>query len=317
MTPEIGPQASGKKETKRFISPKRLITVGAAVIYLGFSLYQSYGKSGEVTSYGPIKEGNELIDDELVVLNWNMHNETSERYGEIKSIIDEHDVDAVALQEVSASDARGLHIYFPEAQVKFAMADAKTKVLAGGYGNVLMTFQQQRDTSSIAMEGNSPADAAVKIPAGVVMDVANFDMSFERTKDATQEDRTALASTIHVQVEDHLADVRIITGHIGSADPDVYSRQYDTLRGFVEDNISDDRGTVFCGDVNAKPSRVVPDYLESGMYVHETRRPTSASGATIDYCASRLGDVLKIGEVTVLDSHTDHYALLGTWTSSP
>lgn len=299
------------------MSPRRVVAIGAAVISLGFAAYQSYDKSGEVVSYGPIEKGAELIDNKFNILNWNMHNETSEKYDEIKEIVENYDVDVATLQEVSARDAKGLHRQFPTAQVKFAMADAKAKVLEGGFGNVIMSFQEQRDVSSVAIKGNSVSDAAVKTAGGLVIDAVNLDTSLQKTKDATQEDRSALASTVRVQKANELQDVRVVTGHIGSPDPKLHDQQYAAFRSFVEKNIDDDQAVIMCADINKPPSIVVPDYLNTGIYIHETKRPTSITGATIDHCGYRPGGVIDYGEVRVLPNHTDHYALLGSWVAHP
>lgn len=316
MSREIVPQAREPDKPRR-LSPRRIGAIGLAAASLAFAAYQSYDKSGDVTSYGPIKKGTELIDNEFNVLNWNMHNETSEKYSEIRDIIQKHDVDIATLQEVSAKDAKGLHRQFPTAQVRFAMADAKMKVLEGGFGNVIMSFQEQKDVSAIAIKGNSIPDAAVKTAGGIVIDAINLDASLKKTKDATQEDRSAVASTVQVQNGNKLANVRVITGHVGSPNPELHETQYAAFRKFVEDNIEENQATVMCGDINMNESVVISDYLHSGIYIHDTRRPTGIAGSTLDHCGYRPGGVLDYGEVRVLPNHTDHYALLGSWTASP
>lgn len=312
MKAEVEP----KTEKKRWLGKKwsKVAALGAAVV--SFAAYQNYDRSGEVTSYDPIKEGNVLIDNRFNVLTWNMHNETSDKYSELAQIITEKEVDVVALQEVSAKDAKGLHRYFPAAYIRFAMADAKTKLFDGGYGNVLMSFQEMHDTTSVSIEGNEVSEAAMKIAGGVLTDVSSFDTSFPRTSDATQEDRTAMATTVKVQSGNDLEDIRLITSHIGSADRDLHAKQMDELMDFVDENNSEDRPTIFCGDLNYGQDKVIPRFIDQGLYVHQTPA-TNPKGLTIDYCGFSPGGVLSSGSVEVLPNVTDHYALFGSWQTTP
>lgn len=310
----------GGERRRRIITPKRILAVGAAIVALGLAAHESYDRSGEITSYDPIKKGSHLVDNKLNILNWNMHNETSEKYKEIKAIVREENIDVVALQEVSANDAKGLSKYFPGAYIKFAMADAKSKLIDGGYGNVLMTFQEQKDVEAASIDGNFVGEAAISATTGFVADASELAQgqshSFRHMKDATQEDRSALASTIQVQQRDGLADVRIMTGHVGSPDDELHEEQYDKLRDFVRVNAEESEAAVFCGDINLGPERVIPSLLRIGFYAHQTAR-TTLSGVNTDYCAYYPGSTFGSGEVTVLGNHTDHFALVGSWKTTP
>lgn len=296
------------------------MAAAAAIVTLGLAAHENYDRSGEITSYDPIKKGSHLIDNKLNVLSWNMHNETSEKYVEIGSIVKSHKIDAVALQEISANDAKGLSKYFPEAYIKYAMADAKTKITDGGYGNVLMTFQEQKGADAVSIDGNSTVEAALNAATGFLADASDLALgqghSFKHTKDATQEDRSALSSTIQVQQGDSLTDVRIITGHVGSVNEELLEEQYDQLHDYLRGEAEENEAAVFCGDINIGQEKAIPSFLRIGFYAYQTAR-TTQSGTNTDYCAYRPGGTFGSGEVRVLKNHTDHYALVGSWKTTP
>jgi len=300
-------------------TPNRLrkaLVVGAVVVtsLVGSAAYDKLtDKSGDITTYGPEIDDGAKINNEFTILDWNMHNETSEKFGEINEIIDSKDVDAAVFQEVSERDARSMAKYFPGMQVKFVMADATTKPLEGGYGNVIMTDQEQDDSVATSIKGNSLPDAAARTPFALIEDFTHgFSDGLKETGDATQEDRSAIFSTVKVKKGDDNVDLRIGTAHV-AANVEVHNEQFDKLHKFVVDQLKD--GGVFCADFNSAYSQVNEAYQPYGFFTPEVGE-TTLDGKTIDFCTYKTSDILNEGSVEVLSDYaTDHHPVLASFTT--
>jgi len=314
MSREDFPQEQEQRSPNKL---KRAITLGAiavAFVSAGSAVYNKLtDKSGDITTYGPVIDDGEKINNELVILDWNMHNETSQKYGELKEIIDTENVDVALLQEVNKQDARGLSRYFPGMQVKFVMADATTELFDGGYGNVVMSDQEQKDSEALSIKGNSLPDAAARTPASFVADLTSgFSNGLKETGDATQEDRSVLFSTLEVEQDEGKANIRIGTAHV-AANVEVHNKQFNELHKFVTDQLKD--GGVFCADFNSPYSQVLNAYRSYGFFVPKVGE-TTLDGKTIDFCAYKPGEVLNQGDVEVLDDYaTDHHPVLARFTT--
>lgn len=277
-----------------------LLALAAAGIF-----WNNFDNSGEVREYGSLEQLEPNVDNELRVGSWNMHNELSARYNEVKEVLEEQELDVLALQEVDAEDARGLQYHLPEWQTTFVVADSKVEPLQGGYGNVLLTRQKLENISSKVIGGTSIGDSVIRFFSGFGVDVAQANTDFTKAKEGVEENRATIAGTIKVQFGDALRDVRIITGHI-SAQQDFHERQLEEQMDFIKDNIKSGRPLVFAGDMNANPSEFIPEAAKLGMITPETSN-TSLSGRTIDFVSYRTEGILGLAKVSVENGHaTDH-----------
>lgn len=275
--------------------------------------------SGEYTLVSPRHTVPQFIDGRHVVGDWNMHDETAARTDQIRVLAERHELDVIALQEVSADDARALSDELPDWYVAFVMGDRKQRPLEGGYGDVLMSRQKPEDIATASINGTSMVDSAIRAANGLFDDIAEAAttgaVDLRHTKDGMQEYRAAIAFTVKVRDGNgELKDVRMMTGHIAHNEV-VHAKQLQELMEFIKDNVKHGRPTIFCGDLNALPEEVILKFAELGFIVPETRH-TSLSHKTIDYCAYDPEDVLGLGRVTVLKQpRTDHFQLIGEWNS--
>jgi endonuclease/exonuclease/phosphatase family metal-dependent hydrolase len=320
MKEQIPPQVEASEDERLVMQPRRFgrlavraTIVGAIATVAAWGAYQQFfSDSGDIKSWDPSVESQPTIDGNMVMLSWNMHNETSEKYEDIAEIAEKYDVDAIGLQEVSEADARGLHKAFPSWSINFVMADVKTKPREGGYGNVMMTLQKQEDVESLSMPGNSVPDEAQHTLGGIL------NLSPKEISDATQEDRSAISSTIKLNTPDGEQKIDVITGHVGG-DPKVHEDQLDSFEDFVFDNEDPDKANLVCADTNTSQEEFTFDMASRGYIVPRTGPTTLPAtnppnpGKAIDMCAYKPNDIMRYSVVKVLkDYGTDHYPILFT-----
>lgn len=296
---------------------RKIAVVGAAALALfaGNFVWNKLDNAGDVSSYGPTQPINPVIDNVLRAGSWNMHNELSARFDDIREILDGHKLDVLALQEVGANDARKLQYEFPDWYTTFVMADSKVEPLEGGYGNVLMSRQKPENISSTVIDGTSMSDSVVRFFSGLGVDMAQANTALTRAKEGVQEDRASVAITIKIQSGSEQRDVRVITGHI-SAHHDFHEKQLQEQMEFVRENVKDGRPLVFLGDMNSSPSEFIPEAADIGMITPETAE-TSLSGRVIDYASYRTEGVLELAKVTIEPRYTtDHRLLIMSTTST-
>lgn len=302
-------------------------------------------KSGTLREYGPQTEVRPVIDDNLVVASWNMHNETADKIKALRKLIKVEGPDVVALQEVNSEDAKELHEEFSSWHIEYALADSRQEFQDGGYGNLLMTRQIPKDVKIKPIDGTSPVQTAKGIITGTIKDTPGFvthimgedkaeacqqntqqSSEVESTilcgekqpvfKDAIagwQEQRAAEAITIKTQVDNKLQDARIITGHI-SGNHSVHDKQLQEWMGFIKDNTKEGRITVVCGDFNSPPEKIIQRAAkELGYYIPVTDSTSSTNEATIDYCGFYTGGLEGIGNTKVIKKQkTDHHPIIGS-----
>lgn len=278
------------------------------------------GPPGKVSDYKPLVKGTPIVDDDMRVVSWNMHNETADKYKDLVELSKKYQPDAIALQEVNAKDANGLRRHFADWYINFVMASSSTRLNSGGYGNVLMTRQEPDNVQSVAMNGNTWLSKGWESLKGAVDDVSKADTSFKRTGDGTQEDRSAIAETVELQTDEGLKRVRIITTHIGGdpvKGPRIHQKQFNRLKSWTFNNEKNDEATVLCMDTNGALEDTTFDFAEKGYItptIDETTVVTknpNAKGQSIDQCVYKPNDILRLSKVQVLRQYaTDHFAIL-------
>ncbi len=310
MNPEINQPEESEKSHK--------IRKGITVVLIGglsIAAWQLFDKSGDVEKIEPIHPKQQEIDETHRQLSWNMHNEAAKRWRQINTLIQEKDLDVAVLQEVSRKDFKKLASRLPDFYVTYAMADAKSKPDEGGYGNLIISKQKPRDVKGLSLTGSKFLSGVVHTVTGLTQDAAYANTKLSQTGKGFQADRSALAMTLSVRRGEELEDVRVITSHI-AGDERVHDEQFSDLLDFVRKETAPNRPTVFCGDLNSTPENVIPNFAELGFITPETGGTwTGPSNRTIDYCAYKPNEVFGLGKVAILPEKTDHYALLGTWTT--
>ncbi len=311
----INPEFDNREEQpERRHGLRDKIAVGLLLGGIAIASWHIFDKSGDVEKISPIKPQITAVDDEYRQISWNMHNETSKRWRQINNLIDENNLDAVALQEVSSEDFKELASKLPDMYATFVMADAKSNATKGGYGNVILSKHKPEQIKSISLSGSKFIGGILHTATGFVEDVAFADTTLENTGKGFQADRSALAVTLPIAQGGKEQGIRVITSHI-AGDERVHDEQLGKLIKFVDSQSSDGRPTVFCGDLNDIPENIIPEFAKIGFITSETKGTwTGPSNRTIDYCSYSPEDKLGLGRVSVLDApHTDHYPLLASW----
>lgn len=275
--------------------------------------------SGEVTTNYPSRSFPTFVqaDGRFNILSWNMHNQTSKRRSQLKNLISRYSLDALNLQEVSATDKKKVVKSFPDWYVTYSVADKRTKAFSGGYGNVIMTRQKPRDIRSRSFKGTELANTLGRTMKGVATDTAlatTGDADFSETrKRAYEENRSALSLTVSEKIGNSTQDIRLINTHLGVLS-DINSLQFDSLLEFVADNDPKDIPAVICGDLNREPEDVVPSLAKEQFITPVTNNTAENNTKTLDYCSYSTDGYLGMGEVWALGSpKTDHSPLIGSW----
>jgi endonuclease/exonuclease/phosphatase family metal-dependent hydrolase len=299
---------------------RKCVVVGAATLAttgIGIIGCQPFDKTGKTEGQTPSDPLPPEIDNTFNVASWNMQNKTDERLDDLESIITKHDIDVMALQEVSPDEVGELEDRFSQWYTAHVRADGRTKPIGGNHVNMLMSRQEIRNVSTVRIEGTDRIENTKGLFAGLGVDVAQAvteaDTSIDETKDRIQERRAFIAGTVQAGSGELRSDVRVVTGHI-SGFKSVRERQLSEGLSFIKENTKENRPTVFCGDLNASPDVVIPRFASLGAFImHETEN-TSTDHKVIDYCAYDEGGVLGLGEVNVLKRYaTDHRAMVAKW----
>lgn len=293
-------------------------TVGVVAL-TGVALvsWQLFDKSGDIEKVIPTKPIPEEIDQHHNQLSWNMRLETSRKSRQIEKLIKAHQIDVAMLQEVKKEDLKSLSQQLPNMYITFVMADLKSNTKDGGFGNALITRQEPKDTKSKSFPGSGFLSGITLTSVAMAEGGASLDVDgMKEAKDVWQADRSAVATTISVRQNDKREDVRVITSHIAGNEK-VHEKQLKGLLGFIETEVKQGRPTIFCGDLNDSPENIIPRFAEIGFITPTTGGTWAGpSHNTIDYCAYNSGTVLGLGTVAVLNEpKTDHYPLVGSWTS--
>src|SRR5438046_2014588 len=112
--------------------------LGTAAI-VSFGAWKHFQKSGEYEKFDPTVNKPAQIDNILSIVDWNMHGQAATKWKQIGKLANHYHADAVALQEVTDSDARKLHRHLKGWHVVFVLGDINQHILDGGYGNALLT----------------------------------------------------------------------------------------------------------------------------------------------------------------------------------
>lgn len=277
---------------------------GIVVTGLGAIQYVFGDESGEVSSYSPATVQEKVIDNDVRVLSWNMYNRLGFKYKDLKQLIDEHNPDVVALQEVNVKDAESLEEHFNDWFIYFVMADKNTK---GGYGNVLMSQQEIENIDSLAMPGNSLKSKLQNIPVGLARDITNVDPTFRQASDATQERRSAISGVVDVPTPEGLRKVRFVTSHLNGdprVGPKTNTRQFEEFTDWIFDGDRGNMATVGCADFNSGQERTAFTFAEHG-YIVPISGPTTVAnngqpGKAIDQCFYKPEETVRLSTVDVL-----------------
>lgn len=282
---------------------------GIAALSFAAGLWKGIDRSGEYKYYQSTVQEFNLIDNELRVGSWNMHDETWARRDEIRKLMKQQRLDALLLQEVNASDAELLSTFFPDLDIVFGLADKKQQPLDGGYGNLLLSGQKMKAIYAKSLEGTGLLTSAARTLKGAFDDTAHADSSLSNTKAGLQESRQILAATIKVLTSEGYKDVRIVTSHI-SGSQIVHGSQFEGLLSFLKSDTSPGRLTVFCGDLNEEGT-VALKFGKIGFITPVLERATSSSKLKIDHCAYSAAGAVALGHTRVLGNYfTDHAAII-------
>ncbi len=312
---QIGNEQISSQEKKRKKPLKTMFAIGA--IATAFALAPGIDKSGNLEQASPISPANSAIDGKHIQLSWNMHNETKKRIPQIKKLMSKYQVDAALLQEVNRDDFRALAKKMPDHYMSYVMADAKSKPIEGGFGNLIISRQKPRDVRTISLDGTNILGGVIHAVSGFKQDIAQANTKLDTTRQAWLADRSAIAMTLAMQDGDGLKDVRVINSHI-DGDERVHDRQFNNLLKFINRNKKDGRPAFFCGDLNTSPEEALPQLAEIGMISPQTV-PTQAveGGRVLDYCSYITENTVGLADVEVLPNpKTDHYPLIATWQAS-
>lgn len=314
MSEQAKPRWSSPERLKREL---KVFTALGAVTIGGFFGYRVLtDNSGEYRIHEPTVPKEFAIDNQHVMLSWNMHSETPKHLQEIKGLINQNELDVITLQEVNARDVAYLNANIPDWYITHIVADDNAKLNVKGFGNAIMSRQEPKDIEVLTINGTTFDETISRTVKGAIEDFVQTETSLKNTKSGRQEKRAALALTVKVREgqSDNLQDVRIITSHIAGKLV-VHQEQFEKLMQFIEENHQDSRPTIFCGDLNSIPKNVIPRFAELGFITPETDG-TSVNGAVIDYCSYDEERTLGLGRVAVLDDYkTDHHPLLARWVA--
>lgn len=302
----------------------RIGAVGLAAAGASYGIYALANPPGLVESYDPptaaIHSSKAETDGQLRVGTWNMHDEAAQRASQIIRFAAKERLDVVALQEVSRNDAFKLRYLMPGWHQAFVLADVNQRPLEGGYGNMLLSRVHMRNKDSTVMRGTGPIDAVTGVTT-----IANEDIwqgkSLGNVTDGRQENRAALAETVDVQVGNEKHAIRIITAHIaaGVKYPQIHKEQMSGLLKFINRNVKDGRPVVFCGDLNATDTEVVPAFAGIRMIgdysaVATTVKANPADSRKIDQCGYIPAGLLGLPTTRVVrEFKSDHYAKVVTF----
>jgi endonuclease/exonuclease/phosphatase family metal-dependent hydrolase len=318
----LPPPVSEVKNRRRIITPRRAAAVGliclaGAAGYGGKSLIN---ESGQSTLYMPAQVQEQVIDNHMGVVDWNMHNEVLSHTGQLRKLMARNKADVVTLQEVNANDAQKLARKFPRWYTSFVIGERLLQQPnSGGYGNVIMTRQKPTNIKTQSITSDSLFSKAKHMTFGLFDDVAHANTSAPKMKEGMQERRAIIAETIQVRDADKLRDVQIITTHIAGIDR-IGNPQMDKVEKFVKKVSKEGLPTIFCADLNDIPEEVIPRFTKLGFIVPQTNTPTTVeTGITVDYCMYREEGVLGLGSVNVSPPgiETDHRALSAEWDAKP
>lgn len=303
----LGSLEASQSSARRRLTPRNLALLaglGMAGLFGGWKLFDH---SGDYKVYQPTKAQFELIDNELAVGTWNAHNEAAKRRFQIRNLMERNNLDALAIQEVNAGDAKVLSQTLKGWYVTFGLGDAKQHPLEGGYGDVTITRQKPKNIQTRIIRGTGPLTSTIN----TVSNVSN---------DGIQEDREATALTIKVLTNEGYRDVRIINSHIAGWNPiyklDIHNRQFRELADFARSQIKENRPTVLMGDFNADNEEALRVVGDAGFQLPFNAASTSTGKfQVIDHIAYYPGGLLGYTHPEVLDQYkTDHYAKITRWT---
>jgi endonuclease/exonuclease/phosphatase family metal-dependent hydrolase len=327
-------QESNDAETQKSVANlRKKFLVGAVALVAAagaaFMAIQPFDKTGKVGSYEPANPLSPKNNDKLHVVSWNMHSDTPDHLDDIEGIIKDHDIDAVALQEVKPEQVRqDLADSFPRWYLSYVVADGRSQPAGGGnHANAWMTRQKPKDVKAYKIDGSGNAESVFGRLEGLVVDAASASgyltgeqddsepaiESLRNTRDKVQEHRAVIALTVEVGSGENKRDVRLISSHI-AGHRSVHYDQLDQLIKITKDNVKDNRPTVLCGDLNASPREVIPRFAQLGSFIVDRTSSTSDSGKTLDYCAYDEADFLGLGNTKALKKYmTDHHPILSRW----
>lgn len=287
------------------------------VSLVGLGVYQHFNQSGEYEHLEPTKNQYVQIDNNMRIGSWNMRGQARTRWRQISGLINDYDLDAMALQEVTADDINTLHKHLRAFHIVFVEADSKQHILDGGYGDALITSQDPQNIQTRSFPGTPLLKSVIGAAEGLGQDIASGDTSFYYTKQGMQENRAAVAETIKVATDGKLVDARIMTSHIAGVRPE-HKTQLHQLLDFIQDNESADRLTVFCGDMNTSSTQAIPAFANIRMVSPQTGPTSVDGGGTIDHCAYYYGGQPGVAHVQVLNKPTtDHRPLIFTLALKP
>lgn len=316
LKPEQLAQNIGLVETEpthRSIGVRKIMAgIALAATTLTLAAWARFDHSGDYEYYPPTKSTPLVIDNELMVGVWNMHNEAAERAGEIGEVFKKYKLDAMLLQEVSHDDLLRLRISLSEYHLEWVLADAKQEPSQNGYGDVIISSQKAENVMTRTIEGKGLVDTVKDSVVGITKDAFKSYVSLENTRKAMQEHRAAIAGTIKVLHNNQLQDVRLATTHI-SAQREMHKQQLDAVETFLRDNTSDKLPTLVCGDLNNSPAAAEAAFKRvDGSYEILETGPTTLNGGTPDNCA--IHD--EQGIIESFEAHvdkrykTDHYLVV-------
>lgn len=293
-----------KRRFRRVRKAAAVLAMSAATAAASAAGLSYLNKSGDLKVAHATAHSFEEPDNNLRVVSWNMHNQAIARIDEIKELIESENPDVIMLQEVNAEDANLLHYALPEWNIAFGLADTKQEFLKGGFGDVIMTRQEIKSAKSFRIKGDSAITYIGATILGAGADAVHLDPSLKESKSKEKENREALVATIEVPVGDQSEGV-FATSHItnhASSNPAQLKKLLTIIKG----------SAVFCGDLNASPSEVIWDFIDSKFRVPKTGHTSVNDPVTIDYCAGSRS--AGLGTTKILKQFkTDHYAIEGNW----
>jgi exonuclease III len=312
-----------QRRKERFYNGRRwaIRLLGAAALAAGAHAAHPenfFHKSGELHVYPALPDPDHAngIDNDFVMVSWNMHGEAAKKALQIGKIAKKYSVDVFALQEVNAQDAEALRSENPGWNVAEVIAEP---IQHDGYGDVLMSRDAPTDIKKVVFDGTSIWQSITGVAYGAARDMTNLDTSMQDAKEGWQEKRAAIAFTVHTRFNGSLKDVRVVTSHIlhiynpeegDSTMHQLHDTQFSNLLKFVSDNKKDGRPMVFGGDLNDRYENVQTAFLNIGLYVADNKTSTLTNyNEVIDHFAYDEEGVLGEGVERVLPEKTDHYPI--------
>ena len=269
--------------------------------------------AGEVRLHMATANVPAVVDHNFRMGSWNMAVNAAGRVGDIAEILENKDLDALALQEVEPEGIEALEAGLPAWNITSDPVKPKPEVLHPNLANLLITPQKPKNIQTQDIEGTSFSESVQGVVTSVTTNAPNLNVSYGEAAKAIQENRTIMAETIKVQDGDELRDIRIFTTHISSSKA-THKAQLGEVMKFMAKNTKD-QPSVICGDFNASPGEMTTEFsLKRFIVAPNESQSTTRAGRIIDHCAYFVGNIRRIARIKVLKNYlTDHHPIIFNW----